>query len=63
MHQWLELMAGLHVIAERGLGLMANKPPEMRERLQEAHDLFSYIEEHFPTLLNELETLREGKAE
>jgi len=55
-------MAGLHVIAERGLGLMANKPPEMRERLQEAHDLFSYIEEHFPTLLNDLEAQREGKA-
>jgi FMN phosphatase YigB (HAD superfamily) len=61
MHQWLELMSGLHDIAERGLGLMSNKPPEMRERLQEAHDLFSYIEEHFPPLLNELESQREVK--
>lgn len=61
MHQWLDLMAGLHVIAERGLGLMADKPPEQRERLQEAHDLFSYIEEHFPTLLNELESQRGEK--
>jgi DNA-binding transcriptional regulator GbsR (MarR family) len=60
MHQWLELMSGLHEIAERGLGLVANKPPELRERLQEAHDLFSYIEEHFPTLLRDLEAQREN---
>ncbi len=58
MHQWLELMAGLHVIAERGLTLIENKPPELRERLQEAHDMFSYIEEHFPALLKDLEEKR-----
>jgi DNA-binding transcriptional regulator GbsR (MarR family) len=55
MRQWLELMTGLHDIAERGLNLMRSRPPELQERLQEAHDLFSLVEERFPALLNELE--------
>jgi DNA-binding transcriptional regulator GbsR (MarR family) len=55
MRQWLGLMTGLHAIAERGLNLMRSRPPELQERLQEAHDLFSLVEERFPALLNELE--------
>jgi DNA-binding transcriptional regulator GbsR (MarR family) len=58
MRQWLELMSGLHVIAERGLILMENRPAELRERLQEAHDMFSYIEDHFPALLKDFENQR-----
>jgi len=59
MHQWLELMSGLHEITERGLALMGDKPPELRERLMEAHDLFSMIEERFPELL---ETLKDPES-
>jgi len=55
MHQWLGLMSELHQITERGLALMVNKTADLRERLQEAHDLFSMIEEKFPALLNDLE--------
>jgi DNA-binding transcriptional regulator GbsR (MarR family) len=58
MRQWLALMAGLHKITERGLALMENKPHELRERLLEAHDLFSFLEEHFPTLLENLQKER-----
>jgi hypothetical protein len=58
MRQWLALMRELHKIAERGLVLMDEKPETMKERLQEAHDLFSLIEERFPTLLEELEQER-----
>jgi len=58
MQQWLALMAGLHKIAERGLELMQNKPPELQERLMEAHDLFSFMEEHFPALLENLKNER-----
>ena len=58
MEQWLGLMAALHQITERGLGLMDKKPPELKERLQEAHDLFSFIEQEFPTLLEALKTKR-----
>jgi len=55
MHQWLGLMAQLHQITERGLELLKDKPEELRERLQEAHDLFSLIEDKFPALLEELQ--------
>lgn len=55
MRQWLGLMSALHEITERGMALLAKEPPELRERLQEAHDLFSYVEQEFPALLNVLE--------
>jgi hypothetical protein len=55
MQRWLDLMAALHQITERGLGLLADKPAALRQRLQEAHDLFSYVEQKFPTLLSSLE--------
>src|SRR4030065_2245808 len=51
MRQWLGLIAGLHQITERGLALIDEKPPALKERLKEAHDLFSFIEHEFPTLL------------
>jgi hypothetical protein len=52
-------MAALHQITERGMALMEaeGKPPQLRQRLQEAHDLFSFIEQEFPTLLASLEKL------
>jgi DNA-binding transcriptional regulator GbsR (MarR family) len=65
MRQWLALMAGLHRITERGLALLDDKPDEMKERLLEAHDLFSYLEEHFPILLENLQkdrVLRQSKS-
>ena len=55
LRQWLGLMAALHQITERGLGLLADKPVELRQRLQEAHDLFSFVEQKFPALLASLE--------
>ncbi len=55
MRQWLGLMAELHRITERGMALLADKPPELRQRLQEAHDLFSHIEQEFPALLAALD--------
>jgi len=63
MQQWLALMSGLHRIAERGLNIMEGKSPEVRERLLEAHDLFSFMEEHFPTLLENLEQNRVFRQE
>jgi len=55
MRQWLELMAALHQLTERGLALMEGQPAELQQRLLEAHDLFSLIEDRFPALLVELE--------
>jgi DNA-binding transcriptional regulator GbsR (MarR family) len=54
MRQWLGLMSGLHQITERGMLLMANKPDPLKKRLQEAHDLFSNIEQEFPPILEKL---------
>ena len=58
LREWLGLMSELHSIAERGLALMDAKPLEFQERLLEAHDLFSTLEERFPLILEELETDR-----
>lgn len=54
MQQWFGLMAGLHRLTERGLSLLQDKPLEVQERLLEAHNLFSFMEEHFPSLLEHL---------
>lgn len=54
MHQWLGLMSGLHQITERGLALMVDKPEELKQRLQEAHDLFSSLEQEFPAILKKI---------
>ena len=54
MRQWLGLMAGLHRITERGMQLMAGKPALLKERLKEAHDLFSNIEQEFPPILEKI---------
>jgi DNA-binding transcriptional regulator GbsR (MarR family) len=58
MRRWLGLMSELHHITERGLLLLADKPPEMQQRLQEAHDLFSLVEERFPAIIQSLEQAR-----
>jgi len=54
MRQWLGLMAGLHRITERGMQLMSGKPDPLKERLKEAHDLFSNIEQEFPPILEKI---------
>jgi DNA-binding transcriptional regulator GbsR (MarR family) len=55
LQQWMELLSGLHKITERGLALMDEKPAELKQRLMEAHALFSYLEEKFPSLLRHME--------
>jgi DNA-binding transcriptional regulator GbsR (MarR family) len=59
MRQWLDLWADLHKTTERGLALMENKPPELKERLLEAHDLFSFLEKQYPALLDQMATGRQ----
>jgi len=54
MKQWLGLMSGLHQITERGMRLMSDKPEPLKERLQEAHDLFSSVELEFPSILEKI---------
>jgi DNA-binding transcriptional regulator GbsR (MarR family) len=56
VRQRLRLWASLHEIAEHGLDLLQEKDPALRGRLQEAHDMFSLIEEELPALLERVET-------
>jgi DNA-binding transcriptional regulator GbsR (MarR family) len=55
MRMRLRLMASLHDIAERGLELLKDDEPSLRERLQEAHDMFSLIEDELPRILKQVE--------
>jgi DNA-binding transcriptional regulator GbsR (MarR family) len=58
MRMRLRLMATLHQIAERGLELLQDKDAALREHLQEAHDMFSLIEDQLPQLLARVEANR-----
>jgi DNA-binding transcriptional regulator GbsR (MarR family) len=60
MRQRLRLMASLHQIAEYGLELLQDRNPALRKRLQEAHDMFSLIEEELPALLERVENKRKS---
>ena len=55
IRQRLRLWASLHQIAEQGLELLQASDPALRERLQEAHDMFSMIEDELPVLLERVE--------
>jgi DNA-binding transcriptional regulator GbsR (MarR family) len=61
MRQWIGLLHELHKITERGLALIDEKPDDLKERLLEAHDLFSLVEERFPALLERLERERQAR--
>jgi DNA-binding transcriptional regulator GbsR (MarR family) len=58
MRMRMRLLASLHQIAERGLELLGDEDPAIRARLQEAHDMFSLIEEQLPMLLGRVEAER-----
>ena len=53
-HAVYELSA-LRKMAERGLELMEGQDSELKQRLQEARDLFSYIEREYPLLIERWE--------
>jgi DNA-binding transcriptional regulator GbsR (MarR family) len=52
------IMSALHQTTEQGLTLLKDGDPTLRARLQEAHDMFSLIEETLPTLLKRIEAQR-----
>lgn len=60
IRQRLRLWASLHQIAEQGLDLLEDREPSLRERLQEAHDMFSLIEDELPVLLERVEKGHQG---
>ncbi len=62
IRQRLRLWASLHQIAERGLELLQDRDPLLRQRLQEAHDMFSLIERSLPGVLERMETERPSQS-
>mgnify|MGYP000879539901 CR=1 FL=1 len=52
------MMSALHQTAEQGLALLEDEDLTLRARLQEAHDMFSLIEEVLPSLLKRIEEQR-----
>jgi hypothetical protein len=40
-------------LAAKGLALLADKPIEQQKRLQEMHDLYAFMEEALPGLLEQ----------
>jgi DNA-binding transcriptional regulator GbsR (MarR family) len=38
-------------VVEAGLALMADRPPEARERLQDLHDMYAFFEREWPSIL------------
>lgn len=49
--QRLSKLGEIRQITERGLTLMKDEPPEVRERLQELHDLYAQMEQAAPSLM------------
>src|SRR6185295_5099666 len=47
-------------ITAHGLSLMTDRPSAARERLQEVHDIYAFLEREFPALL---ERYHRGRAE
>ncbi|HPE89657.1 MAG TPA: MarR family transcriptional regulator [Spirochaetia bacterium] len=47
MRRRMEVMAGLHAIADRGLELLDGKDESLRTRLEEAHDVFEFVDSEF----------------
>jgi len=56
----MQSMTGLHQMVERGLAMMAGRGPEVADRLQEAHDLYAFLERELPALLKRWESERSG---
>lgn len=55
----MRLWVSLYWIAEHGLELFRDHDPALRERLQEAHHMFSLIEDELPALLERVERWRQ----
>lgn len=53
----IRLWVSMRQIAGQGLALLKDSDPALRDRLQEAYDMFSVTEEEMPALLGRFETM------
>ena len=54
----LSQVTDLHQLAEDGLELLESEPEELRQRIQDMHDLYSYVETELPLLIERWEQKR-----
>jgi DNA-binding transcriptional regulator GbsR (MarR family) len=55
IRQQSELASAIRDLADRGLEIIADQPAEQKERLQEMRDLYAFIEEEIPLILERWE--------
>jgi DNA-binding transcriptional regulator GbsR (MarR family) len=60
---FIGMMEGLRTLTEKGLTLLEGSPPGRLERLSEAHDIFLFMKEEMPKLLENWKTRFHKKAE
>ena len=58
----ISFLSTFRELAERGLRLVDDQPPEQRQRLQEMRDLYAFFEREFPRLLEQWEQERQGAS-
>jgi hypothetical protein len=49
--QWIDTVKSFRELADRGLEMLEGKSPQVRKRLDEIRDLYTFLEEEFPDLL------------
>jgi len=67
---WSELMRArishvtrLRELADRGLTLLADREPKLRQRLQELRDFYAFLEQEMPALLERYDQERKGNMQ
>jgi DNA-binding transcriptional regulator GbsR (MarR family) len=51
LEERMKRLSNFRQLAERGLALLEAKKPELKTRLQEMHEVYSFFEQAMPTLL------------
>lgn len=67
---WVELtrrraahITAFRKLAERGLGLVEDQPPQQKVALHELHNIYAFFEREFPLLLERWEQSQQPEAE
>ncbi len=66
MIQWVRQftyeLAAMRQLADRGLALLEGEDSDVRDRLSEARDLFTFLEQEYPALIERWEKGRAGST-
>ena len=62
LHTEAGMFSEIRSLAERGLEALRNEPLRVRERLLEGRDLFAFVEEEYPLLIEKWQRQRRKKG-